>query len=418
MSDLIMGPGRATPEDLVAGFDEDLKTQWIPDAIGGADVMRVIRRGQSEALEFDATWRVEELEVATRKGIRKVRDVDTVTRAHLHCTVEDSIRDAERSLSKQVFGYRDATTDYSLDWTRFLSALNELAGRNQFVVEADIKSCFESISLNAIRAGRWAPPSLLTLLSRVHATTGQVLIPGHRWSRRVANIVLGHIDKTIRAPFCRWQDDYKIGCRSRQEADQVLGELASAAASLDLRLNTTKTRIVPAEERRASFRLEEPDPSVDHLLNIYSNGLEERNLSGLKYSLVRLVGNAQPAVLHTLEDAVRELPSLAPRAAVYLDSVIDNPQASSLVLNLARSHDTWIIGRFIPVVVRNPKLSERVEATLIDTLLSHQVEGISSLAARVALRRDVAVNHASERVRQWVTSVGPWADLPTIATRL
>ena len=141
-----------------------------------------------------------------------------------------------------------------------------VAGRDQglrWVVDADIKDCFDSIApdllmpmvkqkvkdatlLRALES--WLQAGVLTASGAVRpagAAQGGVLSP------LLCNIFLHPVDVTLTGQglhLVRYADDLVVLCRRRQEAQAAQQRLEAALKRLRLQLNPTKTRLVSFDD--------------------------------------------------------------------------------------------------------------------------------------------------------------------------
>ncbi len=134
-----------------------------------------------------------------------------------------------------------------------------------FVVDADLKSYFDTIPHAAMRARvatKIADGRVLALLdaflqqevmSTLGATTPEAGTPqGAVISPLLSNIYLDPLDQLMAAQgweMVRYADDFVILCRSRAEAEQALQVVREWTAQAGLTLHPEKTRVVDATQR-------------------------------------------------------------------------------------------------------------------------------------------------------------------------
>ena len=144
-----------------------------------------------------------------------------------------------------------------------------LAQGQTWVVEADIRGCFDNIPrvplLDAV-AERVADGTLLELLAaflKAGVLEGQVFQPteagtpqGAVLSPLLCNIYLHRLDRALAAQgftLVRFADDFVVLCHSQAEAEAALPAVRGVLAALGLTLSEEKTRIVHVEEASFTF---------------------------------------------------------------------------------------------------------------------------------------------------------------------
>ncbi len=135
----------------------------------------------------------------------------------------------------------------------------------QFLLKIDISQFYPSLYTHAIgwavdpklRDKRhWKNSKLLgkkldQAMMDLQGKVSQGVPIGNDISFLLSEVVLGHIDKTLRLPrdrALRWFDDYEVACSSMDEAERRLGEIQDMLATFRLKLNSSKTKIVPLPE--------------------------------------------------------------------------------------------------------------------------------------------------------------------------
>ena len=133
-----------------------------------------------------------------------------------------------------------------------------------YVVDADIRKCFDSIKHRIVvdRVGRVSKDLVVDLISKFLKNTGMIgdTVRYHRvgvpqgscLSPLLANIVLNNLDWYLyrnRISFVRYADDLVVFCSSHQEATEALHLIKEyLEKELSLHLNMEKTSIIRAEE--------------------------------------------------------------------------------------------------------------------------------------------------------------------------
>jgi RNA-directed DNA polymerase len=193
-------------------------------------------------------------------GIPTVRD--RVAQAALLNTIEPIF---EREFSEHSYGFRPGLG--CKDGLREVDAL--LKDGHHFVVDADLKSYFDTIPHEALMAcirerisdGRilsliesFLKAGILSELGReeswMGAPQGAVISP------LLSNIYLHPLDQLMTREgmrIVRYADDFVILCRSREEAERALQLVQEWTASAGLSLHPTKTRLVDVREEEFTF---------------------------------------------------------------------------------------------------------------------------------------------------------------------
>src|SRR4051812_42790385 len=114
---------------------EDLKTDWVPDALGGYGTTTNDGDGPGDRMV-----------VATSRGPREVALAPLSFRVHASKSVELCLMTEERRLSSSVFGYRDLSTPYRDEWRRAQERRATLSAVAPEVY-TDIRGFFSEVSL-------------------------------------------------------------------------------------------------------------------------------------------------------------------------------------------------------------------------------------------------------------------------------
>jgi RNA-directed DNA polymerase len=189
-------------------------------------------------------------------GIPTVRD--RVAQAALRNVIEPIF---EVGFAAQSYGFRPGRG--CQDALRRVEQL--LDAGYTFVVDADLKSYFDTIPHTALRARvatKIADGRVLTLLdafleqevmSTMGTTTPEAGTPqGAVISPLLSNIYLDPLDQLMAArgrEMVRYADDFVILCRSRDEAEQAMREVQGWTANAGLKLHPEKTRVVDATQK-------------------------------------------------------------------------------------------------------------------------------------------------------------------------
>jgi Reverse transcriptase (RNA-dependent DNA polymerase) len=173
---------------------------------------------------------------------------------------------------KTVFSYRFITPtddgkifDDSTNWYAFLQENVEMAKRYPFVIVCDIADFYARIYHHRVEnALKWlgtkadVAKRIVDLLKSFAGAVSYGLPVGGPASRLLAELALDGVDKLLRAHgfrFCRFVDDYRIFCTSKEQAYQLLIFFSEKLFNEGLTLQRNKTRIISAKEFEQEARL-------------------------------------------------------------------------------------------------------------------------------------------------------------------
>jgi RNA-directed DNA polymerase len=188
-------------------------------------------------------------------GIPTVRD--RVVQAALRNVLEPIF---EREFAVHSYGFRPGRS--TKDALRRVWAL--LKAGYTYVVDADLRSYYDTIPRQGLLARIEAKISEGRVLDLIRAFLDQEVMAGlEHWipeegtpqgaviSPLLSNIYLDPLDHQMADEgyeMVRYADDFVILCRSREEAEQALAEVAEWTAHAGLQLHPDKTRIVDASQ--------------------------------------------------------------------------------------------------------------------------------------------------------------------------
>jgi hypothetical protein len=352
--------------DIDPALREDLKTEWVPDALGGASVRPT-----------PPTMPAERLRVATSGGYREVVTVGVEVRAWASYLCEQPLASAEHLLDRRVHGYRDGITSYRDEFARFLSARQHLTREGGWIAHVDVRNLFAS--LDEERAV--LPEELKELLRMCRHSFGTPLLTGHRWSRRVANLALKPVDEALTGlDWIRWQDDYWISIEEPEALDGLSELIERNLAEFGLEVNRNKLAASPSAEVGAHGRwAKSRESSSPGLLDI----LQGNDVARIKYTLRRLTEASDPQAVGEAARLVYDFPVLAPRVAAYLDAVVSCAETDLALIAILEHPEDWVASRAMAVVARHPRLGVRISTGLIQRFASNANASLRALAARV-----------------------------------
>lgn len=178
--------------------------------------------------------------------------------------------------NNRVFSYRlkpeDDGTLYNPEysWDAFNNLTDQIAnsGEYDYITITDIADFFPSIYLHDIEtnlreavaeSGKFAHAQvLINLIKAMHGNQTHKGLPiGPLFSRPIAEIILNDIDKQLQEQGVQWLryvDDYRIFCKTKQEAYSVLAFLAQSLYDLrNFKLNENKTKILTIQEFKRQY---------------------------------------------------------------------------------------------------------------------------------------------------------------------
>jgi hypothetical protein len=209
-------------------------------------------------------------------GFRWATQIDAMWNAYYLALVIHIGEDIEASRipcsENSVFAYRFMAPDADgriwderVSWKTFVAAALDAAEKFPFVVICDISDFYSRIyhhkienSLKYLKTKPETVARIVTLLQVFSGTVSYGLPVGGPASRLLAELALNGVDKLLRAEgvrFCRYVDDYRLFCSSREEAYQRLIFLSEKLFNEGLALQKNKTRILSAKEFKDELML-------------------------------------------------------------------------------------------------------------------------------------------------------------------
>ncbi|WP_050512532.1 hypothetical protein [Streptomyces rimosus] len=402
---------------LPAAFDGDLLTDYVPDALGAADVRHLLSIGRP--LD-DEPLRVGRLRVPLARRVEVVPVISCAARARM-------LHLAEQALSvhvprPEVFSYRALSWQYRPAYQARQRHLRALAARADLplVLALDVHRFGRSVPLDALTQAPWMTEGLADALTALHAVAGRSLLPGHRWANRLATAVLAPLDDTVAAlapgRWARWGDDLHVFVRDQAEADGIRAAAANALQRLGLRLSAEKSTVAPAASVLAgSARVIEGGAE-----QIWQAGLADGDVRALRFALSRTP--PADAVSRTLVNAVRDRPGLLPRAVHYLDRAAHSPLGQTAAKELLGTSppDAFTAARLLPLAVRHPKLVPAVPDTLTAAGNRSAFLPLREIAFRVdVLRGQQHAHPPTPRMCRWLAQdASRHSHLPQVTTLL
>ncbi|HEY7933584.1 MAG TPA: RNA-directed DNA polymerase [Solirubrobacteraceae bacterium] len=377
--------------DFVEDLGADRMAAWVPDVAGDVDMAHLISAVSS--------GREPELMglVVPRPdgGSMTVPVLHPAVIVQLHRAVLPLRKLTDRMLAPGVVSYRrgaDRHWNFSPAWRSFTDKTAQLACRSQWVVFTDVASFFDCTPWSQVlRCGagildRHELAPLRELAERLSAAGLAHLPSGYSDARLLGNLVLGHAERGLTLEFLRWVDDYRLFAHSERQAHEALACLSEGLSVFDLKLNLSKTRIVPGYEAAvevrdsfvAIFNSEVDSSRVIHekLIGAFrraaADPVERRR--ELRYSLAVLTREHEPAFIDWAFASLWEIPWEAPRLVSYLASVSNDPRVASGVDRAlgkaAQIADPWRVCRLAPLAMHTgaEMLSNSTLSALLEAL--------------------------------------------------
>lgn len=209
-------------------------------------------------------------------GFRWATQIDPLWNAYyLSLVIEmgEAIEQARVPVAdNSVFSYRFVKPnsdgrifDDNVNWHSFMQASNAAAEKFPFVILCDISDFYSRVYHhrveNALKWLKTKPGVVKRIVDVLQVFSGTVsygLPVGGPASRLLAELALNGVDKLLRGQgirFCRFVDDYRIFCASKEEAYQRLIFLSEKLFNEGLSLQKTKTRILTSKEFRDEVNL-------------------------------------------------------------------------------------------------------------------------------------------------------------------
>jgi hypothetical protein len=148
--------------------------------------------------------------------------------------------------------------DDKVNWRAFMETSRELAKTFPFVIICDIADFYARVYHHRVdNALKWLKTKqdivkrIVELLGKFSGDVSYGLPVGGPASRLLAELVLHNVDKLLRSEgvkFCRFVDDYRIFCATREEAYEHLILISEKLFNEGLSLQKNKTRILTAKE--------------------------------------------------------------------------------------------------------------------------------------------------------------------------
>ncbi|MFH8491947.1 hypothetical protein [Streptomyces longisporoflavus] len=387
---------------LSAAFEEDLLTDYVPDALGAADIRHRLARGRALGTE---PLNIGQLQVPLARRVESIPVLSCAGRAHLLRLTEQAL--AAHTPRREVFSYRSPRWQYRSAYQARQHHLRALAARPglPLVLVLDIHRFGRSLPLDTLLRAPWMTEHLAGTLADLERAAGRLLLPGHRWANRLGTAALAPLDDTmaVLAPgrWARWGDDLHVFVRDRGEADTIRSAVATVLAPLGLRLSPDKCHVASV----ASVLAGPARVIAGRPQELWRTGLANADERALRYALSRTPPDDE--VSQTLVGALRGRDALLPRAVHYLDRAAHTPSAQRAATQLLHTAEplAFTAARLLPLAGRRPHLAREVPDRLLDSAEASGFLPLRELAYRVDILRGRRRPHApSPRIQSAVLS--------------
>jgi len=238
----VLNDGRKTPgiDGQVVLKDED-RSKLV-------DELRQIKIWQAKP--------VRRIYIPKAKGGKRPLGIPTIKDRVLQCVVKNAYEPRfEAEFEAKSYGFRPGRSTWDAIEEVYKALNNSVLGRNQFILDADIKGAFDHISHDFILQKIGQMPGRMLVkqwlkagyveYGRLHETLegtpqGGVISP------LLANIALdglqAHLGKGYR--YMRYADDFVVMAKTREAIEEALPKVRAFLAERGLELNQEKTKIV------------------------------------------------------------------------------------------------------------------------------------------------------------------------------
>ena len=177
------------------------------------------------------------------------------------------------------FSWNDAEAKLFFDssWSDYRRRSFDLSSEFKYVIVTDIADFYPRIyhhrlenALNRLPETGDIPKRIMRLLGNFSKNASYGLPVGGPASRILSELCLDSTDKLLlrsKVTFCRYADDYSIFCSNKRDAYRVLVLLSESLFNEGLVLQKNKTKILSADEFRASTKILDPKDTGDPLAN-------------------------------------------------------------------------------------------------------------------------------------------------------
>jgi hypothetical protein len=371
---------------VAAELHEDLLTDWIPDPVGAWG----LEQPGPPREEFGGR-----LEIETRAGRRAVPVPSLECRAWALAETDKALGQLEGNLGQSVYGYRDALTPYRDEWARLAADQARHWKASSFCLRLDVNRFFESVDVALVSSA--LPDDVVTVVSASQNFFEQALIPGHRWSRRVANVLLRSLDGCVldgaRGRIQRWQDDYWIFADSETEARQWAQKLHESLSSAGLVVTSSKFGRV-----LGGPLVEEGDLTLEAAYQLADEALRNTDLSPLKYLMRWFSERSIAEPLPRFGEAASRSPVLTPRLAAWIANCRATPEAEQALKEGLQGDDLWVLCRLTAAACHSERLTSFVTPHVLEVLADSDIAAARGLAARIQGLRGLTRVPASPRI--------------------
>ncbi|MFD8466585.1 hypothetical protein ACFV10_15925 [Streptomyces cyaneofuscatus] len=407
------------PEDCrlcLPSFREGLRTGWLPDAFGAADLLAALSDGGFLASPADVPALItrtppHRFTVPVGERTREVPLMPPPVNAALHVLTERALRGHRphpcvHNATRTDWRYRAAYRARSESLTALASD-----GPRRFLQHLDIANFGPAVRWGVLLGAPWMTDELARSLRTVHRHTGQCLVHGASWSTRLGSALLAPVDDVVARQagdsWARWSDGWHVAVRDAREGERVRQAVTEALTPLGLRLSERKSVLLDPAAVTGGVAADVAGPADE----VWRLATLHDDVRRYRYALVRAA--PAPDISTALPALVRGRPALLPRAAHYLDGAATTPEGARAFAELLRwaseegpghgRNAPFRCGRLLVLAARHPALARLVPEPVLDRCRASLLPPLRELAERVAVtgRGPGAVADPLPRVRAW-----------------
>lgn len=336
---------------------------------------------------------------------RRVPVVGFAHRLRFARAATEVVRNTQETLTEGVFGFRvgaDGVFRHYRDELRRRAAFERSTSKDlPHVATTDVRSFFRSVTIGHIAEtiGAHSPANatadLIAILQQFKGELGYPLPEGHGASRGVASLVLLPVDQTIKSPFARWLDDYRVFTGSHHAATTQLARLTDALEAFGFTVASEKTVAATYgtvnSDYAASLADHAPNEAQPLSQTLHQSGDSVRGWEkSVRLALRMAADHPRPSDLQVVGENLEHIPTIAyPRLAWLLLRHKDAMSAWDILhelLNLESEMRDWRILRMLPLLWYFPKTVARNASNIVEEAFKKDGP-LRLMAVRVAVKQ-------------------------------